>query len=74
MEQTDPFTPSTNGDALKEGDLAARDLAEALKLAHIALPSPRGDFPTITDKPLVQLGGASAELVREPAARIRERA
>ncbi|MEV7252983.1 hypothetical protein [Streptomyces cyaneofuscatus] len=59
---------------LAEGNQAARDLAEALKLAGFSLPSLYGDLPTITDKALVHLGGASAELVRELAAWIRERA
>ncbi|WP_239144699.1 hypothetical protein [Streptomyces sp. SID14515] len=38
-----------------------------------SLPSLYGGTPTITDKALVHLGGASAELVRELAAWIRER-
>ncbi|MBV7669043.1 hypothetical protein STHAL_05995 [Streptomyces halstedii] len=49
-------------------------MADALKLAGITLPSLRGDFPTVTDQPLVHLGGASAALVRELAAWIRQRA
>ncbi|WP_433398247.1 hypothetical protein [Streptomyces sp. CA-146814] len=61
-------------DALVEGSQAAHDLADALKLAGFSLPSLCGDLPTITDKALVHLGGASAELVRELAAWIRERA
>ncbi|WP_369163896.1 hypothetical protein [Streptomyces sp. AFD10] len=60
--------------ALVEGDLAARDLAEALRLAGFTLPSLHGDIPTITDKALVHLGGASAEVVRDLAAWIRQRA
>lgn len=60
--------------ALAEGNQAAHDLTEALKLAGFSLPSLYGDLPTITDKALVHLGGASAELVRELAAWIRERA
>ncbi|MEW2067085.1 hypothetical protein [Streptomyces sp. NPDC007346] len=60
--------------ALVEGSEAARDLAEALRLAGFSLPSLYGDIPTITDKALVHLGGASAEVVRELAAWIRERA
>ncbi|WEH33701.1 hypothetical protein PZB75_10130 [Streptomyces sp. AM 4-1-1] len=68
------MSDSANGQALREGDLAARDLADALKLAGVTLPSLRGDFPTVTDRPFVQLGGASAELVRELAAWIRARA
>lgn len=67
-------TPSANGDALREGDRAARELADALKLAGFTLPSLRGDFPSVTDQPLVQLGGASASLVRELAAWIAARA
>lgn len=60
--------------ALAEGNQAAHDLAEALKSAGFSLPSLHGDIPTITDKALVHLGGASAELVRELAAWIRQRA
>ncbi|WOP11213.1 hypothetical protein R2B67_22950 [Streptomyces cyaneofuscatus] len=45
-----------------------------LKLAGFSLPSLYGDIPTITDGALVHLGGASAELVRELAAWIRQRA
>ncbi|CAD5954893.1 MULTISPECIES: hypothetical protein [Streptomyces] len=45
---------------LAEGNQAARDLAEALKLAGFSLPSLYGDLPTITDEALVHLGGASA--------------
>ncbi|MCR8945349.1 MULTISPECIES: hypothetical protein [Streptomyces] len=59
--------------ALVEGNLAAKDLAEALRSAGFSLPSLYGDFPTITDGALVHLGGASAEVVRELAAWIRER-
>lgn len=66
--------PTANSDAFREGDLAARELADALKLAGITLPSLRGDFPTVTDQPLVHLGGASATLVRQLAAWIRQRA
>lgn len=61
-------------EVLVEGSAAARDLGEALRLAGFSLPSLYGDLPTITDKALVHLGGASAELVRELAAWIRERA
>ncbi|MFF0260726.1 hypothetical protein ACFYR2_18075 [Streptomyces microflavus] len=61
-------------EALVEGSAAARDLDEALRLAGFSLPSLYGDIATITDKALVHLGGASAELVRELAAWIRERA
>ncbi|MFD3972009.1 hypothetical protein [Streptomyces cyaneofuscatus] len=60
--------------ALVEGNQAAHDLAEALKLAGFSLPSLYGAIPTITDGALVHLGGASAELVRELAAWIRQRA
>ncbi|MFE9253129.1 hypothetical protein [Streptomyces sp. NPDC007088] len=67
--------PGPSGDeALREGDLAARDLAEALKLAGITLPSLRGDFPGFENRPLVHLGGASAALARELAAWVRGRA
>ncbi|MFE2295289.1 hypothetical protein [Streptomyces sp. NPDC059452] len=59
--------------ALVEGNLAAKDLAEALSQAGFSLPSLYGDFPTITDGALVHLGGASAEVVRDLAAWIRER-
>ncbi|MEW1761448.1 hypothetical protein AB0393_33740 [Streptomyces cyaneofuscatus] len=59
---------------LAEGNQAAHDLTEALKLAGFSLPSLYGDLPTITDEALVHLGGASAEVVRELAAWIRERA
>lgn len=66
------MTNTKNRDALKEGDEAARELADALKLAGITLPSLRGDFPVAGDLPLVQLGGASVELVRKLAAWIRQ--
>ncbi|ARF72853.1 hypothetical protein B7C62_11640 [Kitasatospora albolonga] len=59
--------------ALVEGNLAAKDLADALSQAGFSLPSLYGDFPTITDGALVHLGGASAEVVRGLAAWIRER-
>ncbi|MFC4034320.1 hypothetical protein ACFO3J_22985 [Streptomyces polygonati] len=59
--------------ALNEAVAAADELAEALGIAGFALPSLHGDF-TLTDRPLVHLGSASAELVRLLAAWIRERA
>lgn len=69
------MTHSTiNADALNEGKAAADDLAGALALAGIKLPSLRGDFPAAGHKPHVQLGGASAETVRLLAFWIRERA
>jgi len=60
-------------DALSEGLAAAQELADALGLAGFRLPSLRGDF-SIDSRPHVELGGASAEMVRHLAAWIRERA
>ncbi|NKI43048.1 hypothetical protein [Streptomyces physcomitrii] len=58
----------------QEGEQAAGELADALRLAGLTLPSLRGDLPTITGEPLVQLGRASVPLVRELAQWIRDRA
>ena len=52
---------------------AARELAEALARAGFTLPSLRGDMPVLGTAH-VQLGGASADVVRGLAAWIRERA
>ncbi|MEY9838594.1 hypothetical protein [Streptacidiphilus sp. EB103A] len=63
----------THSDPLKEAADAAQELADALKLAEFTLPSLRRDFP-VAGRPLVQLGGAPADLVRQLAAWVRERA
>lgn len=60
-------------DPLTEAAEAAQELADALKLAGFTLPSLRGDFP-VASRPLVQLGGAPADLVRKLAKWVRERA
>ena len=62
-----------HSDPLTEAADAAQELADALKLAGFTLPSLRGDFP-VAGRPLVQLGGAPAELVRRLATWLRERA
>ncbi|MBD0739323.1 hypothetical protein [Streptomyces sp. CBMA29] len=66
--------PTIDNHALNEGQAAADDLATALGLAGIKLPSLQGDFPAAGHKPHVQLGGASAETVRLLAEWIRVRA
>ncbi|WP_377268863.1 hypothetical protein [Peterkaempfera sp. SMS 1(5)a] len=58
---------------LVEAADAVRELADALALAGFTLPSLRGDQPVL-DRAHVQLGGAPAELVRQLAGWIRERA
>lgn len=60
-------------DPLTEAAEAAKELADALKLAGFTLPTLRGDFP-VAGRPLVQLGGAPAELVRKLAAWVRQHA
>ncbi len=59
--------------ALREGRSAAEELAEALELIGVKFPSLRGDLP-VGDVPLVQLGGATARVVRDLAGWIRDRA
>jgi hypothetical protein len=69
------MTDSTiDNDALTEGQAAADDLADALALAGLKLPSLKGDYPVAGNKPHVQLGGASGETVRRLAGWIRDRA
>ncbi|WP_055587154.1 hypothetical protein [Peterkaempfera griseoplana] len=63
----------TGTSRLVEAADAARELADALALAGFTFPSLRADQPVL-DRAHVQLGGASAELVRQLAAWIRERA
>ncbi|MFI6347486.1 hypothetical protein [Streptomyces sp. NPDC050560] len=50
--------------ALREGEHAADELADALKAAGVRFPSLRGDFP-VAGRPFVHLGGVSATAVRE---------
>jgi len=62
-----------NQRALKEGREAAEDLAEALALAGVQLPSLVGTWPVL-GSPLVHLGGCTARTARELAEWIREHA
>ena len=64
---------ATGADGLLEGTDAARELNEAPALAGFLLPLLRGDLPVL-GRGHVQLGGASAAVVRELAAWIRDRA
>jgi hypothetical protein len=59
--------------AFLDGADAAKELGEALALAGFRLPFLRGDLPVL-DRAHVQLGGASAAVVRELAGWIRSRA
>ncbi|OIV36512.1 hypothetical protein BIV57_15905 [Mangrovactinospora gilvigrisea] len=61
-------------EALKEGDAAARSLADALEVAGFKLPSLSGDFPAIDGAALVRLGGCSSALAFRLAEWIREHA
>jgi hypothetical protein len=64
--------PETDGlnNPLTDAADAAQELADALKLAGFTLPSLRGDFP-VAGRPLVQLGGAPADMVRRLATWVR---
>jgi anti-sigma regulatory factor (Ser/Thr protein kinase) len=68
-----PIETGSAAQALLGGEAAARELAEALGRAGFELPSLHGDF-TVADQPLVQLGGAPAEMVRRLACWIRAHA
>ncbi|MGI5350124.1 hypothetical protein ACQEU8_18355 [Streptomyces sp. CA-250714] len=59
-------------DALVIGRRAAEELAEALTLAGLKLPSLNGSYP-VMGRPHVELGGASADAVFALARWIKER-
>lgn len=60
-------------DALKSGQRAAEDLADALKAAGFTFPSLAADLP-VMNRGFVRLGGLSAEEAVRLAAWIREMA